>query len=197
MLSQRLLAIIIFSWATVSLSSAVRAREEIPFVPTPMEVVDRMLELAEVNKADVVYDLGSGDGRIVIRVAKKYGARGVGIEADPELVELSQKKAREEGVEHLVEFRVEDALKTDLSSATVVTLYMFPWFNEMLRPKLQKLKPGSRVVSHDFSIKGWKGNQGGHAPRGRAKAGRLRAPPHAVSVENREVAWLPLAIGTS
>src|SRR3989338_7581084 len=89
--------------------------DEIPFVPTPMEVVDRMLEMAEVNRGDVVYDLGSGDGRIVIRAAKKYGARGVGIEMDRELVELSRKKAAEEGVSHLAEFRLEDALKTDVS----------------------------------------------------------------------------------
>ncbi|MGH7775548.1 MAG: SAM-dependent methyltransferase, partial [Candidatus Binatia bacterium] len=101
--------------------------DEIPFVPTPIEVVDRMLEMAEVKKGDIVYDLGSGDGRIVIRAAKKYGARGVGIEADPELIELSRKKAREEGVSHLVEFQAEDALKVDVSPATVVTLYMLPW----------------------------------------------------------------------
>ncbi len=91
--------------------SAARAIDEIPFVPTPMEVVDRMLEMAEVKKGDLVYDLGSGDGRIVIRAAKKYGARGVGIEMDPELIELSRAKAKEEGVSHLVEFRAEDALK--------------------------------------------------------------------------------------
>ncbi|MBI4487831.1 MAG: class I SAM-dependent methyltransferase [Deltaproteobacteria bacterium] len=127
-----------------------------PFVPTPMEVVDRMLEMAEVKKGDLVYDLGSGDGRIVIRAAKKYGARGVGIEMDPELIELSRAKAKEEGVSHLVEFRAEDALRVDVSSATVVTLYMLPWFNARLRPVLQQqLTPGSRVVAHDFDIEGW------------------------------------------
>ena len=130
--------------------------DEIPFVPTPIEVVDRMLELAEVKKGDVVYDLGSGDGRIVIRAAKKYGARGVWIEIDLELVERSHRNAEEEGVSHLVEFRVEDALKVDVSSATVVTLYMLPWFNAKLRPILQQqLKPGVRVVAHDFDIEGW------------------------------------------
>lgn len=130
--------------------------EEIPFVPTPIGVVDRMLELAEVNERDIVYDLGSGDGRIVIRAAKRYGARGVGIEMDTELVERSRKKAREEGVSHLVEFRLEDALKVDVSPATVVTFYMLPWFNEKLRPNLQQqLRPGARVVAHDFDIEGW------------------------------------------
>jgi cyclopropane fatty-acyl-phospholipid synthase-like methyltransferase len=136
---------------------SVRANEEIPFVPTPMEVVDRMLELAEVKPGDVVYDLGSGDGRIVIRAAKRFGVSAVGIETDPELILVSWKKAAEEGVSHLVEFRHGDALQADVSPATVVTLYMFPWFNEMMRPVFQKqLKPGSRIVSHDFGIEGWK-----------------------------------------
>ena len=136
--------------------SAAQPVDEIPFVPTPMVVVDRMLELAEVKSGDVVYDLGSGDGRIVIRAAKKYGARGVGVEMDSELIKLSRQKAREEGVSHLVEFRAEDALKVDVSPATVVTLYMLPWFNSMLRPILQReLKPGARIVAHDFDIEGW------------------------------------------
>lgn len=130
--------------------------EEIPFVPTPVEIVDRMLEMAEVKTGDIVYDLGSGDGRIVIRAAKKYGARGVGVEMDRELVELSRKKAAEEGVSHLVEFRLEDALKVDVTPATVITLYMLPWFNAKLRPILQQqLKPGARVVAHDYGIEGW------------------------------------------
>jgi cyclopropane fatty-acyl-phospholipid synthase-like methyltransferase len=130
--------------------------EEIPFVPTPIEVVDRMLELAEVKNGDVVYDLGSGDGRIIIRAAKKYGARGIGIEMDRTLIDKARKSAQAEGVSHLVEFRVEDALKTDISPATVVTLYMLPWFNEAMKPNFQKyLKPGSRIVAHDFGIEGW------------------------------------------
>ncbi|MGH7771123.1 MAG: SAM-dependent methyltransferase [Candidatus Binatia bacterium] len=136
--------------------TAVWTAGEVPFVPTPVEVVDRMLELAEVRKGDVVYDLGSGDGRVVIRAAKKYGARGVGVEIDPDLVRQSQNKARDEGVEDLVEFREEDALTVDVSPATVVTLYMLPEFNAKLRPILwRQLRPGSRVVSHDFSIEGW------------------------------------------
>ncbi len=130
--------------------------EEIPFVPTPVEIVDRMLELAEVKTGDIVYDLGSGDGRIAIRAVKKYGARGVGIEMDRELVELSRAKAREEGVSHLVEFRLEDALKVDVTPATVITLYMLPWFNAKLRPILQQqLNSGARVVAHDYGIEGW------------------------------------------
>jgi len=133
---------------------------EVPFVPTPIEVVDRMLEVAEVKQGDIVYDLGSGDGRIVIRAAKKYGARGVGIEIDPDLVQKSRAKAQEEGVGHLVEFRVQDALTVNVSEATVVTLYLLPEFNAKLRPILQKqLKPGSRVVAHDFDIEGWSPNR--------------------------------------
>ena len=130
--------------------------EEIPFVPTPIEVVDKMLEMAEVQKDDVVYDLGSGDGRMVIRAAKKYGARGVGIEMDQTLLDKARKSAQAEGVSHLVDFRAEDALKTDLSPATVVTLYMLPWFNQAMKPNFRKyLKSGSRIVAHDFGIEGW------------------------------------------
>jgi cyclopropane fatty-acyl-phospholipid synthase-like methyltransferase len=130
--------------------------EEIPFVPTPVEVVDRMLELAQLKKGDVLYDLGSGDGRIVIRAAKKYGIRAIGIEMDELLLEKARTAAKAEGVTGLVEFRREDALKADLSSATVVTLYMLPWFNEAMKPNLQKmLRPGARIVAHDFGIEGW------------------------------------------
>jgi SAM-dependent methyltransferase len=137
-------------------SATVDYREEIPFVPTPIEVVDRMLELAEVKKADVIYDLGSGDGRIIIRAAKKYGARGVGIEMDQTLVDRARKSAQAEGVSHLVEFRVEDALAADISPASVVTLYMLPWFNAAMKPNFEKyLKSGARIVAHDFGIDGW------------------------------------------
>jgi cyclopropane fatty-acyl-phospholipid synthase-like methyltransferase len=130
--------------------------EEIPYVPTPIAVIDRMLELAEVKKGDVVYDLGSGDGRIVILAAKKYGVRAVGIEMDQLLLDKARKAAKAEGVSHLVEFRSEDALKADISPATVVTLYMLPWFNEAMKPNFQKmLKPGARIVAHDFGIEGW------------------------------------------
>lgn len=129
---------------------------EASFIPTPIEVVDRMLEIAQVTRDDVVYDLGSGDGRIVIKAAKKYGARGVGIEIDPKLVKQSRAKAKEDGVSHLVEFRVQDAMKVDVSDATVVTLYLTSEFNSKLRPILEEqLSPGARVVSHDHETKGW------------------------------------------
>lgn len=129
---------------------------EADFIPTPMEVVDRMLELAQVTGDDLVYDLGSGDGRIVIRAAEKYGARGVGIDIDPKLIEGSREEARKRGVSHLVGFRLGDALKVDVSQATVVTLYLTPEFNAKLRPTFeQQLRVGARVVSHDHKMEGW------------------------------------------
>ncbi len=131
-------------------------QESIPFVPSPMLVVERMLQLAEVRKDDILYDLGSGDGRIVIEAAKKFGVKGVGVDLNPTLVEQARRRAAEEGVSHLVEFRAADGLTVDISQATVVTLYMFKWFNNRMRPKLQRLKPGSRVVAHDFDIDEWK-----------------------------------------
>jgi SAM-dependent methyltransferase len=136
--------------------SLVRPQDSIPFVPSPMIVVERMLQLAEITKNDRLYDLGSGDGRIVIQAAKKFGIRGVGIDLNPELVEQARRKATEEGVSHLVEFRAADGLTVDISEATVVTLYMFKWFNNQMRPKLQRLKPGARIVAHDFDIDEWK-----------------------------------------
>ena len=157
---KRMLVVLIVGWA-VTITGAVQAQflgpnEEIPFIPTPIEVIDRMLDLAEVTKGDVVYDLGSGDGRIVIRAAKKFGVRAVGIEMDSWLLDKARKAAKAEGVSHLVEFRSEDALKADISRATVVTLYMLPWFNEAMKPNFKKmLKPGARIVAHDFGIEGW------------------------------------------
>ena len=129
---------------------------EASFISTPVEVVDRMLEIAQVTSVDIIYDLGSGDGRIVIRAAEKYGARGVGIEISPELVEISREEARKRGVSRLVEFRLGDALKADVSPATVVTLYLTPEMNSNLRPTFeQQLRPGTRVVSHDHRMDGW------------------------------------------
>ena len=148
-----LLAAFIF---IVSASSAGVAQETIPFVPSPPHVVEKMIEVAEIKKGDILYDMGSGDGRIVIEAAKKYGIRGVGIDLNPELVAKARENAAKEGVSHLVEFRAQDGLTVDISDATVVTLYMFKWFNNALKPKLQKLKPGSRVVAHDFDIDDWK-----------------------------------------
>jgi SAM-dependent methyltransferase len=138
------------------IQTPVQSQESIPYVPTTMPVVGKMLELASVSKDDLVYDMGCGDGRILIMAAKKYGARGVGIDLDPVRIAEAKKIAEEEGVSHLVEFRAEDGTKTDISKATVVTLYMFKWFNNAIRPKLQKLRPGSRVVAHDFDIDDWK-----------------------------------------
>ena len=128
-----------------------------PYVPTPPEVIDRMLALARVTSSDVVYDLGCGDGRIPIAAAKRYGARGVGLDIDPRRIDESRANARAAGVEHLVEFRVEDVMKADVSDATVVTLYLLSSSNAKLRPILTKqLRPGARIVSHAFSMgPGW------------------------------------------
>jgi SAM-dependent methyltransferase len=129
---------------------------DVPYVPTSPEVVERMLEVANVSSEDVVYDLGSGDGRFPITAAKRYGARGVGVEIDPKLVRESRANAREAGVTDLVEFRQGDMFEADLSDATVVTLYLFPEINIRLRPKLfAELDPGDRVVSHDFDMDEW------------------------------------------
>lgn len=129
---------------------------DVPYVPTPNAVVERMLEIANVTGDDVLYDLGSGDGRIVITAAQKYGTRGTGIDINPELVEQSRENAREAGVADRVEFVQQDLFQTDLSNATVVTLYLLPDVNLKLRPKLlQELKPGTRIVSHSFDMGDW------------------------------------------
>jgi SAM-dependent methyltransferase len=153
----------VFLWTVLLLlaagcgsSVAVWTDGEVPFVRSTPEVIDRMLELAQVRQGDLIYDIGSGDGAIVIRAAKKYGVRGVGIEIDEGLVAKARANAFNENVENLVEFRVADAFTVDVSPATVVTLYMLPDFNAKLRPILDRqLKPGTRVVSHDFEIPGW------------------------------------------
>ncbi|HEY4541776.1 MAG TPA: methyltransferase domain-containing protein [Noviherbaspirillum sp.] len=126
---------------------------DVPYVPTPQPVVDRMLELAKVGKGDLVYDLGSGDGRIVITAAKEYGARGVGIDLNPERIAEARANAKEAGVADRVEFRNQDLFKTDLSKADVVTLYLLTSVNAKLRPQLwRQLKVGTRVVSHAFDM---------------------------------------------
>lgn len=128
----------------------------VPFVPSPQVVVDKMVELAGVKKGDVVYDLGSGDGRIVIAAAKK-GARAVGFEIDPELVGESRANIKKAGVQDLAEIRNQDILTVDLSPASVVTMYLLPDVNLKLKPNLlSQLKPGSRVVSHSFDMGDWK-----------------------------------------
>ena len=127
-----------------------------PYVPTPPEVVARMIELAAIGPKDVVYDLGCGDGRMVIAAAKSRGCRGVGIELDPVLLEQCRTAARREGVEHLVRFFQEDATKTGLTEATVLLLYLLPESLEGLKPAFERdLAPGARIVSHDYRIPGW------------------------------------------
>ena len=130
---------------------------DIFFVPTWEPVVYQMLELAQVTANDVVYDLGSGDGRMVILAAQKYGARGVGIELDPRLVEISRQVAREAQVDRKVTFVEGDLFTADISPATVVTLFLSPGINRDLEPKLKReLRPGTRIVSHQFRIGDWK-----------------------------------------
>jgi len=127
-----------------------------PFLASPPEVVDHMLEMAQVDADDIVYDLGCGDGRIVIQAAKKYGARGVGIDFNPKRIQESLAAAVAAGVEELVKFRVEDVLKADFSEATVVTVYLLTRSNEKMRPLLeQQLKSGTLVVAHNYQIPGW------------------------------------------
>jgi SAM-dependent methyltransferase len=131
------------------------SKKIVPFVPTPQEVVDKMIELAGVKKGDTVYDLGSGDGRIVITAAKK-GARAVGFDVDSSLVKESRENIRKAGVQNLAEIRHQDILTVDLSPASVVTMYLLPDVNLKLKPHLlSQLKPGSRVVSHAFDMGDW------------------------------------------
>jgi uncharacterized protein (TIGR03000 family) len=132
---------------------------DVIYVPTPRAVVDKMLRMAEVKKGDVVYDLGCGDGRIVVTAAKKYGCKAVGFDIDPDRVKEANANVRKDGVGDLVTIKQEDIFKQDLSKASVVTLYLLPELNVRLIPQLEKLKPGSRIVSHDFPIKGVKPKQ--------------------------------------
>lgn len=125
---------------------------DIFYLPTPQPVVEAMLELANVTANDVIYDLGSGDGRIPITAAKKYGARGVGIDIQPKMVEEATKNAIKEGVADKVTFLNEDIFEQDFTEATVVTLYLLPSLNEKLIPQLKKLRPGTRIVSHSFKM---------------------------------------------
>jgi 2-polyprenyl-3-methyl-5-hydroxy-6-metoxy-1,4-benzoquinol methylase len=146
------------NWSTV----------DVVYVPTPYDVVDEMLRMAGVGKGDVLYDLGSGDGRIPIAAAKKFGIRATGIDIDAELVRQAEDNARNAGVGELVRFREEDLFKADFRDATVVTLYLQPHLNLKLRPRLwAELKPGTRIVSHQFDMGDWppekKIERSGHA----------------------------------
>ena len=130
---------------------------DVPYVPTPQTVVDEMLKIAAVSKDDVVYDLGSGDGRIVITAAKNFQARGVGVDINPERIKEANANAQQAGVTDRVKFIEQDLFETDLKEASVVTLYLLPEVNLRLRPKLwRELKPGTRVVSHSFDMGDWK-----------------------------------------
>jgi SAM-dependent methyltransferase len=129
---------------------------DVVYVPTPQGVVDKMLELAEVKKGDVVYDLGCGDGRILVTAAKKFGVKAVGFDINPERVKESLENVRTNKVGHLVTIKQADIFTLDLQEASVVTLYLLPELNVRLMPQLEKLKPGSRIVSHDFDMRGAK-----------------------------------------
>jgi SAM-dependent methyltransferase len=146
--------------AVASVYAQEQKSKDVPYVATPQIVVDKMLEVAAVTKDDIVYDLGSGDGRIVITAAKKYGARGVGVDIDAERVKEANANAVQAGVADRVKFLEQDLFKTDLKEASVVTLYLLPEVNLRLRPKLwRELRPGTRVVSHAFDMGDWKPEQ--------------------------------------
>jgi SAM-dependent methyltransferase len=133
---------------------------DVEYVPTPHNVVAEMLRLADVKPTDVVYDLGSGDGRVVITAAKRYKARGVGVDIDPQRIKESRANARQAGVDKKVTFLQQDLFKTDIREATVVSLYLLPQLNRQLRPKLfSDLRPGTRIVSHDFDMGDWHPDQ--------------------------------------
>jgi SAM-dependent methyltransferase len=141
-------------------ATAQKRGPDVIFVPTPTEVVEAMLKAAKVTKNDVVYDLGCGDGRIVITAAKEYGARGIGIDIDPQRISEARANAEKAGVTDRVKFLEQDLFETDFHEATVVALYLLPSLNLKLRPKLWKeLKPGTRIVSHAFDMGDWKPEQ--------------------------------------
>ncbi|HEV8723858.1 MAG TPA: class I SAM-dependent methyltransferase [Candidatus Binatia bacterium] len=141
------------SWVAASLAQEL---SKLPYVPTPQIVVDEMLKLANVTAKDFVIDLGSGDGRMIITAARDFKANGLGVDIDAKLVQLSNKQAKADGVDERVRFIEQDMFNTDISKATVVTLYVLPDFMEKLRPKLlAELKPGSRIVAHDYDMSGW------------------------------------------
>ena len=153
-------ALAVSSGAIARVAVAQTHPPDVRFVATPPEVVDAMLTAAGVTSADIVYDLGSGDGRIVIAAAKKYGARGVGIEINPLLVAEANASARAAGVSHLVQFVQGDLFTADFSAATVVTLYLSLSLNERIKPRLlRELRPGTRVVSNTYDMLGWTADQ--------------------------------------
>lgn len=159
MLAGILTALLLAAPAAAQQTGALR-RPDVIFVPTPPEVVEAMLKVAKVGPRDVVYDLGCGDGRIVVTAAKEYGARGVGIDIDPERIQEAEANAQANGVTDRVKFRLEDLFEANISEATVVTLYLLPSLNLKLRPKLwNDLKVGTRIVSHAFDMGDWEPEQ--------------------------------------
>jgi ribosomal protein L11 methylase PrmA len=159
-LSTALIAALAAAAAAQTTTQAPLRSPDVIFVPTPQEVVDAMLEVAKVTKNDVVYDLGSGDGRIPVTAAKKYGARAVGIDIDPQRIKEANANAQTAGVTDKVKFLNADLFTTEIGDATVVTLYLLPSLNVKLMPKLMKeLKPGTRIVSHAFDMGDWKPEQ--------------------------------------
>jgi SAM-dependent methyltransferase len=144
---------------TLLIPPALQAQEEVPFITTPDNVTLEMLRIANVGPSDHVIDLGSGDGRIVITAARRFGATGLGVEIVPDLVQRSLKNARDAGVAGKVDFKVQDLFETDLSKASVITMYLLTEVNLQLRPALLQLKPGTRVVSHDWDMGDWKPDQ--------------------------------------
>lgn len=142
--------------ATATAVAPAHAQDEVPFVVSPEPVTLAMLAIARVGPRDVVLDLGSGDGRIVITAARRFGARGLGVELSPQLVEKSRDNARRAGVTERAQFLVQDLFETDLTQASVITMYLLPEVNLQLRPKLLALKPGTRIVSHDWDMGDWK-----------------------------------------
>jgi SAM-dependent methyltransferase len=144
------------AWAPATPAVAERPKLDVVWVPSPTEVITAMLDAARVGPADLVYDLGCGEGEILIAAAKRYGARGVGIDLDPERIRNARTNAARAGVTDRVTFIEQDLFKTDVSPATVVTLYLLPELNERLRPVLMRaLRPGTRIVSHDFGMGDW------------------------------------------
>jgi SAM-dependent methyltransferase len=153
----RLAGVVLSISIAVAQSGQPGRKPDVPYVPTTDEAVQTMLKLAEVKKSDVVYDLGCGDGRIVIAAAVTYGARGVGIDIDPERIREAKENAKKAHVEQLVRFEEKDLFQADFHEATVVTLFLLPSINLRLRPKLiQELKPGTRIVSNTFDMGDWK-----------------------------------------
>jgi precorrin-6B methylase 2 len=172
-------SVVVPLFVTFSIAEACRTvpGRDVRYEPTPMPVVHAMLKLANVGPGDVVYDLGSGDGRIPITAAKEFGARGVGIEIDPDLVTRARTNAQQAGVQDRVEFRVGDMYAADVAPATVVTLFLHPKPNLKLRPRLRAaLRPGSRVVSYVWDMGDWSPDEVLHVQRRRIFLWRIGSP---------------------